>query len=293
MRAGKSGLLRVLSSNSARKGPHTVNLSNFFTKHAPKWWIVRESYMVSVSDPAELQVDDVFLLDQDFSIERPKRYYRQGLSLLHLGEHDDEKKKMRQGGDWDATKRNEDEKGQRASKFWSLTKKKSKPKLLASNGSTAHEGASTIVDDAQPDVGSASGNDAHEQHHDDDDDTTAHGIDGNVPAIREPGVTGGAGEGDMPSHRTANPDGTVVADVPDDGHRYHNAESSSDDEGDHHPIIDPSIGQDPRKLADGMTDGKKKASSKDVSQHTFFVRNTQRKVKFVAKNEVSLTWDVF
>ena len=34
---------------------------------------------------------DVFLIDQDFAIERPTRYYRQGLNLLHIdGEDSDD-----------------------------------------------------------------------------------------------------------------------------------------------------------------------------------------------------------
>jgi phospholipase D1/2 len=33
---------------------------------------------------------DVFLLDSDFKIERPKRYYRQGLNLLHPDTHADD-----------------------------------------------------------------------------------------------------------------------------------------------------------------------------------------------------------
>ena len=34
---------------------------------------------------------DVFLLDSDFTIERPKRYYRQGLNLLHPDSQNEEK----------------------------------------------------------------------------------------------------------------------------------------------------------------------------------------------------------
>ncbi|KAF7346165.1 Phospholipase [Mycena sanguinolenta] len=41
------------------------------------------NYIVAVEEPGELAVWDVFLLDADFDIERPKRYYRQGLKLLH------------------------------------------------------------------------------------------------------------------------------------------------------------------------------------------------------------------
>src|ERR1700749_1245281 len=73
---GKAGLLRVISSNSSRLGAHQINLPGLLKKHVAKWWLVRESYLVSVIDPADFEIDDVFLLDADFSIERPKRVYR-------------------------------------------------------------------------------------------------------------------------------------------------------------------------------------------------------------------------
>ncbi|KAG6841710.1 hypothetical protein C0991_007982 [Blastosporella zonata] len=38
---------------------------------------------VVMEEPGELNVWDVFLIDAEFEIERPKRYYRQGLHLLH------------------------------------------------------------------------------------------------------------------------------------------------------------------------------------------------------------------
>jgi phospholipase D1/2 len=34
----------------------------------------------------QLNIWDVFLIDSDFRIEQPKRYYRQGLNLLHSGD---------------------------------------------------------------------------------------------------------------------------------------------------------------------------------------------------------------
>ncbi|KAG2010069.1 phospholipase D, variant 2 [Coprinopsis cinerea AmutBmut pab1-1] len=68
-----------------------------------RWCAVRESYLVALEQPGggerlptfisngltalQTIVWDVFLLDSDFKIERPKRYYRQGLGLLH---HDSE-----------------------------------------------------------------------------------------------------------------------------------------------------------------------------------------------------------
>ena len=48
--------------------------------------------MTSLTHPGQLAVFDVFLLDSDFKIERPTRYYRQGFHLLRVSSNDSEKK---------------------------------------------------------------------------------------------------------------------------------------------------------------------------------------------------------
>ncbi|TFK27984.1 phospholipase D [Coprinopsis marcescibilis] len=53
-----------------------------------RWYCVRESYLVGLEQPGELAVWDVFLLDTSFEIQRVKRVYRQGLGLLHHEHHD-------------------------------------------------------------------------------------------------------------------------------------------------------------------------------------------------------------
>jgi hypothetical protein len=50
---GKAGYLRVLSSNMSRKAAHTGLLA-WKRNHEPKWWLVRESYLVAVEDPGEV-----------------------------------------------------------------------------------------------------------------------------------------------------------------------------------------------------------------------------------------------
>jgi phospholipase D1/2 len=50
---GKAGYLRVLSSNMSRKGAHHGLLA-WKRNHEPKWWLVRESYLVAVEDPGEV-----------------------------------------------------------------------------------------------------------------------------------------------------------------------------------------------------------------------------------------------
>ncbi|KAL0066150.1 Phospholipase D1 [Marasmius tenuissimus] len=77
----KAGYLQIESDNKGggfgRKG------LSWRSKREAKWCAIRESYLVVLEEPGELKVWDVFLLDSDFAIERPRRYYRQGLNLLH------------------------------------------------------------------------------------------------------------------------------------------------------------------------------------------------------------------
>ncbi|KAG6903142.1 hypothetical protein C0995_004689 [Termitomyces sp. Mi166 len=78
----KAGYLQVaaegLSGGLGRKS------AGWRARKAARWCAIRESYLVVMEEPGELTVWDVFLLDPEFEIERPKRYYRQGLNLLHV-----------------------------------------------------------------------------------------------------------------------------------------------------------------------------------------------------------------
>ncbi|KAJ3717102.1 hypothetical protein C8R42DRAFT_678000 [Lentinula raphanica] len=78
----KGGFLQIEAANGkgggfGRKG------TSWKAKKESRWCAIRESYLVVMKEPGELEVWDVFMLDPDFTIERPKRYYRQGLNLLH------------------------------------------------------------------------------------------------------------------------------------------------------------------------------------------------------------------
>lgn len=80
---GKAGFLKLPSSQVSRKSNQPGLLPSKWKMHrAPKWFIVRESYCVATNGPAETDIYDVFLIDTDFTIERPKRAYRKGLHLL-------------------------------------------------------------------------------------------------------------------------------------------------------------------------------------------------------------------
>jgi hypothetical protein len=69
------------------RGPNPFGRKSvgFRDRREQRWCAVRESYIVALVEPGELEVWDVFLLDSDFKIERPKRYYRQGLGTFKLG----------------------------------------------------------------------------------------------------------------------------------------------------------------------------------------------------------------
>ncbi len=78
----KAGYLRIVDSGNKGAGFGRKSASRL-QKRKQKWCVIRESYLIAVEEPGELVVWDVFLLDANFKIKRPTRYYRQGLNLLH------------------------------------------------------------------------------------------------------------------------------------------------------------------------------------------------------------------
>ncbi|TFL02332.1 hypothetical protein BDV98DRAFT_565647 [Pterulicium gracile] len=81
----KAGFLQIEASGSkgggfGRKGTSRKEKGKY------RWCAVRDSYLAVMEDPGDLTVWDVFMLDSDFKIERPTRYYRQGLHLLHAND---------------------------------------------------------------------------------------------------------------------------------------------------------------------------------------------------------------
>lgn len=312
-----------MSSNASRKGPHPINLSAWKNNHSTKWWLVRESYLVSVSDPAELTIEDVFILDADFAIERPKRVYRQGLNLLHLGHSDDEGKKA---GQWDVSnldrpvknmpeqEQDREEDGHHQHPRDGQTEEE----RTEAGTVVSHKSKSTISRIFTRSSKKPEEKSEHEKIKDHITEPNHGGHETNTqpisgrssPENRTLGIYGNVEDADVkpmdpnlrPQKRTANIEGTAVDDVPDPhrhGQRFRQrfASSASSTASSDHPgtNIDPSIGQDPRKVGTGDSkddDAKKnkKKTSKEVSQHTFYVTNTQRRVKFVAKNEVRFTF---
>ncbi|KAF5389183.1 hypothetical protein D9757_003438 [Collybiopsis confluens] len=86
----KGGYLQLEAVNG-KGGTFGRKGTSWKAKKEQHWCVVRDSYLVVMKEPGELDVWEVFLLDSDFTIERPKRYYRQGLNLLHPDSQNEEK----------------------------------------------------------------------------------------------------------------------------------------------------------------------------------------------------------
>ncbi|EHY58304.1 Phospholipase D1 [Exophiala dermatitidis] len=72
---GKEGFLLIRSAKGLdfRKA---MTPRHFMHQHAPKWFLVRHSYVVCVDSPEEMHIYDVLLFDSDFDIQYTK--HRQG-----------------------------------------------------------------------------------------------------------------------------------------------------------------------------------------------------------------------
>lgn len=87
----KAGILKV-EPNGAKK-EYGRKGTSWREKRKGRWAAVRESYLVVMKEAGELDIYDVFLLDSEFHVERPTRALRQGLRAIHLEDKDDEGKK--------------------------------------------------------------------------------------------------------------------------------------------------------------------------------------------------------
>ncbi|GAA5892771.1 uncharacterized protein JCM6883_007468 [Sporobolomyces salmoneus] len=79
---GKQGYLRITSGGASRKKQSGFHPLNWKKRHDPKWFIVRDSYIVAVDDPASTEIYEVMMVDSTFEIERPTRMYRKGLKMF-------------------------------------------------------------------------------------------------------------------------------------------------------------------------------------------------------------------
>lgn len=198
--------------------------------HSPTWKTSRITY-----NNVQLTVWDVFLLDSDFKIERPTRYYRQGLHLLHRDNPiSDELDDLPMAGHELDIGRHE---GGTLSK------------VAARLSKTLHIGHSR--------------------------DVNGHTQDGNITS-----VTSAVRRGRSNSSSSAS-----------------SSSSSSSESG----MMDPSTNMNPMRtteledVPENEADDRKqkhqkkkeKRQSQEVSKHTFYISNSQMRLKLFAKNEVS------
>ena len=172
------------------------------------------------------------MLDSDFKIERPKRYYRQGLNLLHLTDDEDDGKSSRKRKDHHPMHTRDGR---------LLMPDNLDAVSHARSHSTIGTVRSTISRILHMGRGKRDG-------HDSDGDSSS------------------SSSSDMPSRPPT-------------------------------PMLDPSTNTNPLaapdEQADGETDGKPNHPShrtnkdKQVSKHTFYIENSQMRLKLFARSEVS------
>ena len=76
---GKAGFLKIPGANASRRANQPgITPTSWVQSRKPKWFIVRDSYFLATDSPAATELYDVFIIDNDFAIERPKRAYRSG-----------------------------------------------------------------------------------------------------------------------------------------------------------------------------------------------------------------------
>ncbi|KAF8964181.1 hypothetical protein BDZ97DRAFT_1731107 [Flammula alnicola] len=264
----KAGFLKIeLSSNSG--GGFGRKSTSWQEKKVSRWCSVRESYLVVLEEPGELEVWDVFLFDSGFKIERPKRYYRQGLgNLLHHDKTDEKSKELEQ-------------------------QHKKTVEHQHGHGHANGDAQQRITEPAaQPHLSTAPDSERR---------SVISSIKTRVSKIFQldpSGCMSASGSRGASTSRIAgthSDEDEADADVSDQG---------DDDLGSvlsipsrpPTPMLDPSTNANPLLQGQGEEgagkdgdekgkEGMKKKAASDVSRHTFYVVNSQMRLKLVAKNE--------
>lgn len=200
--------------------------------------------ITELTHPGQLTVFDVFLFDSDFKIERPTRYYRQGLHLLIDSSDDDEKKAAKDKG-----------KGKEVER--STTRQQGEK-----NTENTHLAPPSDVDCI----------------------STFGSIRSTLSKVfkrktQEPEMSpraSGSGSGPPPRISTDNASSTEST-------------VSLPSERAPTPLLDPSTNTnpllDPEENHDHPDPLKKRKSGDEMSKHTFYIENSQMKLKINAKNE--------
>jgi phospholipase D1/2 len=69
---GKEGYL-IIQSAKGIDVRRLLTPSNIFSRHSPKWFLVRHSYIVCVESPENMHIYDVYLVDSQFEIRQKRR----------------------------------------------------------------------------------------------------------------------------------------------------------------------------------------------------------------------------
>lgn len=69
---GKEGFL-VIQAALGFDVRRMLTPQNFFSRHSPKWFLVRHSYIVCVDSPENMHIFDVYLVDSKFEIRKKRR----------------------------------------------------------------------------------------------------------------------------------------------------------------------------------------------------------------------------
>ncbi|ETN41383.1 uncharacterized protein HMPREF1541_03318 [Cyphellophora europaea CBS 101466] len=85
---GKEGYLMIQSAKGVdfRKVLTPENIKTVTRRYAPKWFLVRHSYVVCVDSPEEMHIYDVFLFDSDFRIQSYRKRIKEGSKAQEIAE---------------------------------------------------------------------------------------------------------------------------------------------------------------------------------------------------------------
>ncbi|KAF9454771.1 phospholipase D [Macrolepiota fuliginosa MF-IS2] len=239
----KGGFLQIHAVNNGGAGFGRKG-TNWGSRKESRWASIRDSYLVVVDEPGELTVWDVFLFDPDFKIERPKRYYRQGLNnILH-------------------------------NDFAMIEHHISSP-----DRPQAVENSWVGQNDLQPNHQHLQ---PHDNHHNSDGLSLLGSVRSRISRIFH------SDNGHNPRSKVQKSQGNETVDDSD------SSDTVSLPPRTRTPMLDPSIHVDPMAVpgnqnyntenqqVDGSTKEKK---AEDVSKHTFYIVNSQMRLKLFARNE--------
>ncbi|KAI1794831.1 phospholipase D [Ganoderma leucocontextum] len=250
----RAGFLRL--EGVAPKPSYGPRAAGWRERKKQRWCCVRESYLAIMEEMGELTVYDIFLIDQDFAIERPVRYYRQGMHLLHLDGHHSTDPVPEETGP---------EAGQGKVRVESLPQRK---RLSSTVGSIK----STLSKVLRPGYRGHPGNGHSRPSASTNNLTVDHGHGHPRPSQDTRASTASSSGSSEPTSRPLTP-------MLDPSTNTHTLDPSAHDREHEHE-------HDYDHAYDDSAEGAKRSKGfKDVSKHVFYVVNSQSRLKLTAKNE--------